>query len=55
MVKFIVNSSGLEFNFRELKDSVALLDNVRKGEISIGEQPYKQEGLNRYLRNKNWK
>ena len=56
-LKFIVNSSGLETDFSELKDPVAFLDSVKKREISIEEAQYKQEEFIKYLKKKNktWK
>ena len=42
---FIVNSSGLETNFSELKDPVAFLDSIKKPKISIEQEK----------KNKNWK
>ena len=49
-MKFIVNSSGTETDFTELKDPVAFLDSIRKHEISIEEAQHKQEEFNRYLK-----
>ena len=37
-LKFIVNSSCIETDISELKDSVAFLDSIKKREISIEEQ-----------------
>ena len=48
--KFIVNSSGIETNFSELKDPVAFLDSIKKCEISIEGARNKQEEFNRYLK-----
>ena len=42
---FIVNSSGLETNFSELKDPVAFLDSIKKPKMSIEKEK----------KNKNWK
>ena len=42
-LKFIVNSTGLETDFSELKDPVAFLDSIKKREISIEEAQCKQE------------
>ena len=42
-LKFIISSSGTETDFSELKDPVALLDNIEKREISIEEARHKQE------------
>ena len=42
-LKFIISSSGTETDFSELKDPVALLDNIKKREISIEEARHKQE------------
>ena len=33
-LKFVVNSTGLETNFSELKDPAAVLDSIKKREIS---------------------
>ena len=44
-LKFIVNSSGLENGFSELKDSVAFLDSIKNGEISLEETRHKQKNL----------
>ena len=49
-LKFIVNSSGLETDFSELKGRVAFLDNTKKREISIEEARIKQKESNRYLK-----
>ena len=48
-LKFIVNSSGLETDFSELKDSVAFLDSIKNREISMEEVRHKQEEFNTYL------
>ena len=42
-LKFIVNSTGLQTDFSELKDPVAFLDSIKKREISIEEAQCKQE------------
>ena len=42
-LKFIISSSGTETDFSELEDPVALLDNIKKREISIEEARHKQE------------
>ena len=42
-LKFIVNSSGLETDFSELKDPVAFLNSVKKCEILIEEARRKQK------------
>ena len=47
-LKLIVNSTGLETDFSELKDP--FLDSIIKREISIEEARYKQEKFNRYLK-----
>ena len=47
-LKFIVNSSGLETDFSELKDPVAFLDSIKKRELLIEEVRHKQEEFNRY-------
>ena len=49
-LKFIVNGSGLETDFSELKGRVAFLDNTKKREISIEEARIKQKESNRYLK-----
>ena len=49
-MKFIVNSSGLETDFSELKDPVAFLDSIKNSEILIKEAWHKQEEFNRYLK-----
>ena len=54
-LKFIVNRSVLETNFSELNDPTALLDSIKKREISIGETRHKQGEFRRYQKNKNWK
>ena len=41
-MKFIVNSSGLETNFIELKDPLAFLDSIKKREMLIEEARHKQ-------------
>ena len=48
--KFIVNSSGLESNFSEVKAPIAFLDSIKKRKISIEESRYKQEKFDRYLK-----
>ena len=49
-LKFIVNGSGLEANFSELKGPAAFLDSIKKREILIEEARHKQEEFNRYLK-----
>ena len=49
-LKFIVNSSGLETNFSELKDPVTFLYSIKKREISTEEVQHKQEEFNTYLK-----
>ena len=49
-MKFIVNGSGLETDFGELKNPVASLDSTKKLEISIQEARHKQDEFNRYLK-----
>ena len=46
----MVNSSGLETDFSELKDPVTFLDSIKKHEISMLKVRHKQEEFNRYLR-----
>ena len=41
-LKFIVNSSGLETDFSELKDPVAFLDSIKKRETTIEEARQKK-------------
>ena len=48
-MKIIVDSSGLETDFSELKDPVAFLDSIKKREISMEEAQHKKEEFNRYL------
>ena len=48
-LKIIVNSSGLDTDFSELKDPVAFLDSIKKREISMEEARHEQEEFNRYL------
>ena len=50
-LKFIINSSGTETNFSELKNPVAFLDSISKHEVSIQEARHKQEEFKRYLKN----
>ena len=49
-LKFIVNSTGLETDFSELKDPAAFLDSIKKPEILIEEARYKQKKFSRYLK-----
>ena len=49
-MKFIVNSSGPETNFNELKDPAAFLDSNKKREILIEKARYKEEELHRHIR-----
>ena len=49
-LKFIVNSTGLENDFSELKDPVAFLDSIKKREILIEETRYKQKEFSRHLK-----
>ena len=49
-LNFIVNSSGLETDFSELKEPVAFLDSILKCEISIEEARFKQKQFNKYLK-----
>ena len=48
-LKLVVNSSGLQSDFSELKDPVAFLDSIKKREISIEEAQYRQDEFNRHL------
>ena len=49
-LKFIVNSIGVETDFRELKDPEAFLGSIKKPEISLEETRYKQKQFRRYLK-----
>ena len=49
-LKFIVNSSGLETDFSELKDPVAFLDSIKKRELLIEEVRHKQKEFQRYIK-----
>ena len=49
-LKFIVNSTGLETDFNELKDPVAFLDSIKKREKSKEQARYKQNEFDRYLK-----
>ena len=51
-MKFLVNSTGLETDFSELKDPVAFLDSIKKREKSKEEAQCKQKEFDRYLKKK---
>ena len=49
--QFIVNSSALEIDFSESKDSLAFVDSNENLEILIEEARYEQEEFNKNLKN----
>ena len=49
-MKLILNSSGLETDFSELKDHAVFHDSIKKCEILMEEAWHKQKGSNRYVK-----
>ena len=49
-LKLVVNNSGLETIFSELKDPVAFLESIKKRETSVEEARHKHKEFNRYLK-----
>ena len=49
-MKFVVNSSGLQTDFSELKYLAAFLDSIKLREILVEEARHKQDDFNGYLK-----
>ena len=48
-LKYVVERSGDEYNFNKMKDSIALLSDIKKGKISLEEAKEKQKDYHNYL------
>ena len=48
-LKYVVESSGDEYNFNEIKDAITFLDYIKKGKISIEKAKKKQQDYYNYL------
>ena len=48
-LKYIVESSGEEYSFNKIKDPIALLNDIKKGKISLEEAKEKQKDYYNYL------
>ena len=48
-LKYVVESSGDEYKFNKIKDPIALLNDIKKGKISIEEAKEQQEDYYNYL------
>ena len=42
-LKYVVERSGLEYNFNKIKDPITLLNNIKEGKISVEEAKEKQK------------
>ena len=45
-LKYVVESSGDEYKFNKIEDPIALLNNIKKGKISLEEAKEKQKNYN---------
>ena len=48
-LKYVVESSGDEYDFNILKDPITFLDDIKKGRISLKEAKEKQKNYYNYL------
>ena len=48
-LKYVVESSGYEYKFNKIKDPIALLNDIKKGKISIEEAKEQQKDYYNYL------
>ena len=48
-LKYVVESSGDEYSFNKVKDPISLLNNVKKGKISLEEAKEQQKDYYNYL------
>ena len=48
-LKYVVQRSGDEYSFNKIKDPIALLNNIKKGKISLEEVKEKQKDYYNYL------
>ena len=48
-LKYIVERSGLEYNFNKIKDPIILLNDIKEGKISVEEAKEKQKDYYSYL------
>ena len=48
-LKYVVERSGDEYNFNKMKDPIALLNDIKKGKISLEEAKEKQKNYHNYL------
>ena len=48
-LKYVVERSGLEYNFNKIKDPITLLNNIKESKISLEEAKEKQKDYYSYL------
>ena len=48
-LKYIAESSGVEYNFNRIKDPITLLNDIKEGKISLEEAKEKQKDYYNYL------
>ena len=48
-LKYVVERSGLEYNFNKIKDPIILLNDIKEGKISVEEAKEKQKDYYSYL------
>ena len=48
-LKYVIESSGDEYSFNKIKDPITLLDDIKKGKISLEETKKKQKNYYNYL------
>ena len=48
-LKYVVESSSYEYRFNKIEDPIALLENIKKGKISLKEAKSQQQNYNNYL------
>ena len=48
-LKYVVERSGVEYDFNKIKDPITFLDDIKKGKISLEEAKVKQKAYFCYL------
>ena len=48
-LKYVVERSGVEYDFNKLKDLITFLEDIKEGKISLEEAKEKQQGYYNYL------
>ena len=48
-LKYVVERSGVEYDFKKIKDPITFLDDIKKGKISLEEAKAKQKDYYCYL------